>query len=280
MKNNILFCFFISILASYNIYAQSENYAKFYNKGNKFIENNFEEAEKNFRVAIDDSLSDLRATFNLSNKYYSEGLYDEAISRQIESTKLAKNKSEKHKAFHNLGNSLMKKEMCSEAVLAYKNALRNDPSDDETRYNLALAKKCEEEQQNDDQNKDDQNKDNESKDDQNKDDQNKDNESKDDQNKDDQNNDSENKDNQNKNDQNKDDQNNDSENKDNQNKNDQNKDDNKSDKPKENKNQQSKLSPQQIKNLLKAMENAEKKVQAKVNDKKQKGTKVVSEKDW
>ena len=245
MKNNILFCFFISILASYNIYAQSENYAKFYNKGNKFIENNFEEAEKNFRVAIDDSLSDLRATFNLSNKYYSEGLYDEAISRQIESTKLAKNKSEKHKAFHNLGNSLMKKEMCSEAVLAYKNALRNDPSDDETRYNLALAKKCEEEQQNDDQNKDDQNKDNENKDDQNKDDQNKD-----------------------------------SENKDNQNKNDQIKDDNKSEKPKENKNQQSKLSPQQIKNLLKAMENAEKKVQAKVNDKKQKGTKVVSEKDW
>ena len=225
MKNNILFCFFVSILASYNIYAQSENYAKFYNKGNTFIENNFEEAEKNFRVAIDDSLSDLRATFNLSNKYYSEGLYDEAISRQIESTKLAKNKSEKHKAFHNLGNSLMKKEMCSEAVLAYKNALRNDPSDDETRYNLALAKKCEEEQQNDDQNKDDQNKDNESKDDQNK-------------------------------------------------------DDNKSEKPKENKNQQSKLSPQQIKNLLKAMENAEKKVQAKVNDNKEKGTKVVSEKDW
>lgn len=250
MKNNILFCFFISILASYNIYAQSENYAKFYNKGNKFIENNFEEAEKNFRVAIDDSLSDLRATFNLSNKYYSEGLYDEAISRQIESTKLAKNKSEKHKAFHNLGNSLMKKDMCSEAVLAYKNALRNNPSDDETRYNLALAKKCEEEQRNDDQNKDDQNKDNE-----NKDDQNKDNENKDDQNQDDQNKDSENKD-------------------------DQNKDDNKSEKPKENKNQQSKLSPQQIKNLLKAMENAEKKVQAKVNDKKQKGTKVVSEKDW
>ena len=275
MKNNILFCFFVSILASYNIYAQSENYAKFYNKGNKFIENNFEEAEKNFRVAIDDSLSDLRATFNLSNKYYSEGLYDEAISRQIESTKLAKNKSEKHKAFHNLGNSLMKKEMCSEAVLAYKNALRNDPSDDETRYNLALAKKCEEEQQNDEQNQDDQNKDDENKEDQNQDDQNKDNENKDDQNQDDQN-----KDNESKDDQNNDDQNNDSDNKDNQNKNDQNKDDNKSEKPKENKNQQSKLSPQQIKNLLKAMENAEKKVQAKVNDKKQKGTKVVSEKDW
>jgi len=265
MKNSVFFFLTIITLGCFNLHAQSENYAKFYNKGNKLSGNNFEQAEKNFRIAINDSLSDLKASFNLSNKYYTEGLYDEAISRQIEATKLAKDNSQKHRTFHNLGNALMKKELCSEAVLAYKNALRNDPSDDETRYNLALAKKCEEEQQNDDQNKDDQNKDNE-----NKDDQNKDNENKDDQN----------KDNEGKDDQNKDDQNKDSEDNDNQNKNDQNKDDNKSEKPKENKNQQSKLSPQQIKNLLKAMENAEKKVQAKVNDKKQKGTKVVSEKDW
>ena len=142
MKNNILFSFFISVFLSVNMYAQSENYAKYYNKGNKLYENNFEEAEKNFRVAIDDTLSDLRATFNLSNKYYTEGLFDEAISRQIQAAELAKNKSEKHRVFHNLGNSLMSKEMCSEAVQAYKNALRNNPKDDETRYNLALAKKC------------------------------------------------------------------------------------------------------------------------------------------
>ena len=250
MKNSVNFFFTIAILVCFNSHAQSENYAKFYNKGNKLLDNNFEQAEKNYRIAINDSLSDLKATFNLSNKYYSEGLYDEAISRQIEATKLAKDNLEKHRSFHNLGNSLMKKELCSEAVLAYKNALRNDPSDDETRYNLALAKKCEEEQQqnNDDENKDDQ-------------------KDKNDENEDDQ---------KDKNDENKDDQ----KDKNDENKNDQNKDNKKSDQPKENKNQQSKLSPQQIKNLLKAMENAEKKVQAKVNDKKQKGTKVVSEKDW
>ena len=50
--------------------------------------------------------------------------------------------------------------------------------------------------------------------------------------------------------------------------------------PKQKQNQKSKLSPQQVKNLLKAIENAEKKVQAKVNEKKQKGPKVISEKDW
>ena len=244
MKNSVIFFFTITILGCFNVYAQSENYAKFYNKGNKLLDNNFEQAEKNFRIAINDSLSDLKATFNLSNKYYTEGLYDEAISRQIEATKLAKDNSEKHRTFHNLGNSLMKKQLCSEAVLAYKNALRNNPNDDETRYNLTLAKKCEEEQEqnNDDENKDDQkDKNDEKKDDENKNDQ------------------------QDKNDENQ---------------NDQKKDNKKSDQPKENKNQQSKLSPEQIKNLLKAMENAEKKVQAKVNAKKPKGTKVVSEKDW
>ena len=276
MKNSVIFFFTITMLGCFNVHAQSENYAKFYNKGNKLLDNNFEQAEKNFRIAINDSLSDLKATFNLSNKYYTEGLYDEAISRQIEATKLAKDNSEKHRTFHNLGNSLMKKQLCSEAVLAYKNALRNNPNDDETRYNLALAKKCEEEQEqnNDDENKDDQkDKNDEKKDDQNKDDQqDKNDEKKDDQNKDDQ---------QDKNDEKKDDENkNDQQDKNDENKDNQNKDNNKSDQPKENKNQQSKLSPEQIKNLLKAMENAEKKVQAKVNDKKQKGTKVVSEKDW
>ena len=260
MKNSVIFFFTVTMLGCFNVYAQSENYAKFYNKGNKLLDNNFEQAEKNFRIAINDSLSDLKATFNLSNKYYTEGLYDEAISRQIEATKLAKDNSEKHRTFHNLGNSLMKKQLCSEAVLAYKNALRNNPNDDETRYNLALAKKCEEEQEqnNDDENKDDKEDENDDKkDDQNKDDQQDENdEKKDDQNKDDQ---------REKNDENQ---------------NDQKKDNKKSDQPKDNKNQQSKLSAEQIKNLLKAMENAEKKVQAKVNDKKQKGTKVVSEKDW
>ena len=59
----------------------------------------------------------------------------------------------------------MNEERYKEAVEAYKNALRNDPTDDETRYNLALAKKLLEDQQQeggddgDDKNKEDQNKD-------------------------------------------------------------------------------------------------------------------------
>ena len=251
MRNNVIFLFFVTMSTCINLHAQSENYAKFYNNGNK--DNNFEQAEKNFRAAINDLPEDLKASFNLSNKYYNEGLYDEAISRQLEASRLAKSNIERHASFHNLGNSFMKKEMCSEAVDSYKNALRNNPSDDETRYNLALAKKCEEEQKNkNDNNDDEQDKDNENNgDDNNDDEQDKDNEGKGDENNDDQ-----------------------------QKKDDQNKDNSGSDQPRENNKQQSKLSPKQIENLLKAMENEEKKVQAKVNDKKQKGINVISEKDW
>ena len=59
------------------------------------------------------------------------------INKQLET---ATSKAEKHKAFHNIGNILMQKEKCKEAVEAYKNALRNNPTDEETRYNLAVAK--------------------------------------------------------------------------------------------------------------------------------------------
>ena len=234
MKNKIYFFLALCFFALGEINAQSEDYAKYYNKANSLSESDFEKAEKNYRVAINDSLSDLKATFNLSNEYYTGGYFDDAISRQLEAIKLAKNKIEKHKAYHNLGNSFMKKEMCSEAVSAYKSALRNNPNDDETRYNLALAKQCEDEQsKNDDDQKDDQQ-------------------------------DQENKEKDNKDDpgQQKD------------------KNKNSSENSKPNENKKSQLSKQQINNLLKAMENAEKKVQAKVNEIKQKGIKVVSKKDW
>ena len=254
----------LCFIALGEINAQSEDYAKYYNKANSLSENDFEKAEKNYRVAINDSLSDLKATFNLSNEYYTEGYFEDAISRQLEAIKLAKNKIEKHKAYYNLGNSFMKKEMCSEAVSAYKSALRNNPNDDETRYNLALAKQCEDEQsKNDDDQKDDQ-QDQENKEKDNKDDQKDDQQEQENKEKDNEDDSNQQKDNQGKDDP------------------DQQKDKNKNpsedSKPIENK--KSQLSKQQINNLLKAMENAEKKVQAKVNESKQKGIKVISEKDW
>ena len=249
---HIIIIFFFSI----NLFGQDESYNKNLYDGNINYDKDFLLTENSYRKAISINSSNIKAPYNLSNKYYEEGLYDEALIRQAEALKNANSSNEKHRINHNIGNILMKKDLCKEALEAYKNALRNNPSDDETRYNLSLAKLCADEQNknNDkkDENKDDQK---DQKDDQKKDDQ-KDDQQKDDQ-KDDQKND------------NKQDQKNDNKNEQNDKKNNPSKD-----------RGSAKLSPEQIKNLLKAMNNEENKVQAKINEKKQKGVKVITEKDW
>ena len=252
MKNKfkiLIFIFFVVM----NSFSQSENYKKFFNMGNEYFESSFEESEYNYRIAINDSSSDSKASFNLSNNYYKMGLYDEAIARQIEAIKLSKTSNEKHKSYYNLGNLYMKKDMCSEAVNAYKNALRNDPKDEQTRYNLSIAKLCEEHQNNEQDNDQQQDEAQDNNDTQ---------EQQDEQN--------------GNNDQQQDEQQSESDQQD--------KQDNKSNENSENENQNkepdSKLSSQQIMNILKAMENAEKKVQAKINNQNKKGAKIVSEKDW
>ena len=252
--------FIIILLVTANLYGQSDSYNKHLLDGNINYDKNFLLTENSYRKAISINSSNIKAPYNLSNKYYEEGLYDEALTRQAEALKNAKTSNQKHSIHHNIGNILMKKDLCKEALEAYKNALRNNPSDDETRYNLSLAKLC----------ADEQNKNNDKKD-ENKDDQK---DQKDDQKKDEKKNDQ----NDNKQDQ-KNDKNDD--NKDNKQKQNQNNDKDE----KENKNPSqdkgsAKLSPEQIKNLLKAMNNEENKVQAKINEKKQKGVKIISEKDW
>ena len=242
---HIIIIFFFSI----NLFGQDESYNKHLYDGNINYDKDFLLAENSYRKAISINSSNIRAPYNLSNKYYEEELYDEALIRQVEALKNAKSNNEKHRINHNIGNILMKKDLCKEALEAYKNALRNNPDDDETRYNLSLAKLC----------ADEQNKNNDKKDDK-KDDQQKD-DKKDDQQKDDK------KDDQQKDD--KQDQKNDNKNEQKDKKNNPSKD-----------RGSAKLSPEQIKNLLKAMNNEENKVQAKINEKKQKGVKIVTEKDW
>lgn len=246
-------------------------------------ENDFASAEAAYRKAIAKDPSNTVARYNMGNLYYNKEKVSQAKDRLKQASEVAGTKEEKHRIFHNLGNSFMKQKNYQQAVEAYKNALRNDPSDEETRYNLALAKEMlKKQQQNQDKNKD-KNKDNKNKD-QNK-DQNKDN--KDKNGGDDKSKEGEPKD---KGDDKKDQDKNKSDNKDkNQDQNKKKKDQGKQDQDKGEGNDkqqkqprqaQGQLSPQQIKNLLEAMNNEEKKVQDKINAQKARGSKVRSDKDW
>ena len=176
MKNvlTILFSLCVTFSFSQDKEAQNKEALKkannFVYKGNQLVnEDAFVEAEMAYRQAIAENPSSAVGAYNLANSYYNKGSLEEALYRQQEVVNTSTSKDEKHRAFHNIGNILMKNKKCKEAVEAYKSALRNDPTDDETRYNLGLAKECaEQQQQNQDQNKDENN-DNKDQQDENKD---------------------------------------------------------------------------------------------------------------
>lgn len=235
----------------------------------------FPDAEVNYRKAIAINPSEEIGKYNLGNAYYNKAKNDEAMMRFKQAASIAATKPEKHKAFHNLGNTFMNAKDYQNAVEAYKNALRNNPTDDETRYNLALAKEMLEKNPPKGGDGEDDNKDKKENEDQKEDQENKDNK---DQNKDGDN--EEKEDNKDKGDQ-KDDKKEGDEEGENE-KPQEPKKENEGDQPKDQKQQPTpgQMSPQQIKNLLDAMNNEEKKVQDKINVHKQKGAKVKSTKDW
>ena len=102
--------------------------------------NDFLAGEVDYRKAIALNPADETGKYNLGTAYYNKDKNDEAMRRFKQAASVATNKADKHKAFHNLGNTFMNAKNYQGAVDAYKNALRNNPTDDETRYNLALAK--------------------------------------------------------------------------------------------------------------------------------------------
>jgi tetratricopeptide (TPR) repeat protein len=229
-------------------------------------------AEADYRKAIALNPTNEIGKYNLGTAYYGKSKNTEALNRFKQAALVATAKPDKHRAFHNMGNTYMNEKKYAEAVEAYKNALRNNPGDDETRYNLALAKEMlEKNPPQDDQNKED------------KQDQNKENEDKKEQ--DDKGDNKEGDKGDQKEDQNKGDQ------KDENKEGDEDQDKGKPDEPKDQKEgegdkpqqtqpQQGQLSPQQVKSLLEAMNNEEEKVQDKINAQKQKGARVKSNKDW
>jgi len=289
MKNSMQYFMFLSVFMLCglgNLTAQQKP-EKLKKESDRYIaeaqealsENNFASAEASYRKAISKDPSNLNAKYNMGNLYYAKDKSLNAEQRLKEAAEMEAGKEEKHKIFHNLGNSFMQQKNYQEAVNAFKEALRNDPTDEETRYNLALAKKMlEEEKQNQDENQDQNKQDEENKDenkDQQNEDQNQDGEGGEDENQDQKPQDEgENEKDKEEGDQNEDKQKDQGDEK--------KEDEGQGDKEKQQqpKPAQGQLSPQQIKNLLEAMNNEEKKVQDKINAEKAKGVKVRSEKDW
>ena len=140
-------------------------------EGNKqFRLGQYDKAEVSYRKAVEKNPKNPQAAYNLGNALMAQKKDSAAVQQFEQSTRIETNPLRKAAAYHNMGVICQTHKMYDEAIEAYKNALRNNPNDDETRYNLVLCKhlkkKQDEKQKQNQQNKDDQNK----KDDQKKDD--------------------------------------------------------------------------------------------------------------
>ena len=117
-----------------------------------YKEEKYLDALKYYKSAQKNAPENIEFSDEIGQTAYKARQFDiaEKIYRQNASNKLSK--QEKANNWHNAGNALMKKQNYSDAVEAYKESLRLNPADEETRYNLSEAirqmKQTEKKQQN------------------------------------------------------------------------------------------------------------------------------------
>ena len=153
--------------------AQDKTDRDYLRSGNKLYNDSlFIKAEVDYRKALELNPKSTDAMFNLANALLMQQKAKEAMEQYESVSKIEKDKEKLAQIYHNMGVILQSSKQLPQCIEAYKESLRNNPKDDETRYNLALAQKQLKDQQQDQQNQDQQQQQQEQKED--KQDQNKD----------------------------------------------------------------------------------------------------------
>lgn len=122
--------------------------------GNKlYKDSTFVKAEVDYRKALELEPKSTDAIYNLGNSLLMQQKAKEAMEQYEAASHIEKDKMKLAQIYHNMGVILQSSKQLPQCIEAYKEALRNNPKDDETRYNLALAQKQlkDQQQQNQDQ---------------------------------------------------------------------------------------------------------------------------------
>jgi Ca-activated chloride channel family protein len=141
------------LLLATGVQAQSDR--QLVRQGNRqFRQGNAAEAEVSYRKAVEKNGRNPQANYNLGNALMLQRKDSLAVTQYDKAAKLETNPLRRAQAYHNAGVICQQQQMFSEAIEAYKEALRNNPADDETRYNLELCKRQQKQQQQNQQNQD------------------------------------------------------------------------------------------------------------------------------
>ncbi len=130
----------ITILCGVVCLAQADR--KYIRTGNRFYrQRDFAKAEAEYRKAISANAENAQAIYNLGCALMMQQKDSAAIEQYLNAGKLERIPMRKAKVYHNIGVVCQSRKMYAEAIDAYKESLRNNPDDNETRYNLALCKR-------------------------------------------------------------------------------------------------------------------------------------------
>lgn len=120
-------------------------------KGNSlYEEQRMEEAQKEYRTALQKDAASVEGKFNLGDSQYAMGDFESAENTFRELLEYPDLSDEvKAKTHYNLGNAQFQQQKLEEALESYKSSLRLNPKDMEAKFNYAYTKAMMENQQND-----------------------------------------------------------------------------------------------------------------------------------
>lgn len=114
---------------------------KLIRKGNDlYEEQKYKEAVDYYQQALKENPASVTGMFNLGNAYYKQKQTDAARQAMTTTIRQSKDSLQRAAAQYNLGNTYMDEQKWEEAIESYKQTLRNNPRDEEARYNLSYAR--------------------------------------------------------------------------------------------------------------------------------------------
>lgn len=126
----------------------AQGWKSFLLKGNKYYDKeNFTEAEINYKKALEENEEAVEGVFNLGDALYNQERYEEAIKQFELASKFMPSSRQKAQAWHNIGNAYLAQQDLQKSKDAYIEALKLNPNDPNTKYNLAYVNELMRQQQ-------------------------------------------------------------------------------------------------------------------------------------
>ena len=156
-------CFFLLNALCFSNAISAQTVHKHLRQGNKnYDDGNFTAAEEDYRKAAEKGDKTVKSPFNLGNAIYQQKRYDEALKYYENALTRTQSVPQKAKINYNIGNTYMAQKDYKKGIDAYKNALRLVPNDPSVQHNLSVAlrlkRQQEQQQQQDKDNKSDKDK--------------------------------------------------------------------------------------------------------------------------